>query len=107
MFNRNGLSDEENDLKSISSVVDSRIFANEPQRMKHKELIELLNATLLEEDLKTITKVIKSSVSGMNYLSVKFDSQTDLDKVYLKLPKAHKCEKRYGFGLIVSEYTFK
>lgn len=107
MFNRNGLTDEENDLKSLSGVVDSRVFQDEPKSMKHSELLELFRSKLTKEEFDLVTKIGKSSTSGMNYLSVKFGSEEDLDNVIQNFPRAHKCMKRYGWGFLVNEYLFK
>lgn len=106
MFNRNGLTDEENDMKSLSGVVDTRVY-EEPKSMKHSELVLEVNARVLPNEKLMIKRMIKSSTSGMNYLSLKFDTEEELDIVIQRFPGAHKCEKRYGFGFLVNQYTLK
>ncbi len=46
--------------------------------MKHSELLNELKNRLGESFTK-ITKVIKGTSSGFNYLSIKFENQKDLE----------------------------
>jgi len=75
--------------------------------MKHSEIKQKIIALIPVKLHDLMTELKTGSISGMNYISIKFNTEEERDRVAKFLPTARKGEKRYGISLIVSEYTFK
>ena len=70
--------------------------------MKHSQLITYLKEHLSEKQYSKIIRIIKSTSSGINYLSLKFKTEEDMQSVCtsLKIDKCRSVEKRYGIGFL-------
>jgi hypothetical protein len=72
--------------------------------MKHSEILKKTREVLGEELFGKAIKINRGSSSGCNYINLLFDNEVDREIAKGKLGNPSNCEKRYGLGLIITQY---